>query len=68
MFDIVINNGLIIDPETQTRCISNVGILNGTIAVITNEKIQGAQEFDVTNRIVCLSFIDVHGHVDLNDY
>ena len=68
MFDIVINNGLIIDPETQTRCISNVGILNGKIATITNEKIQGAQEFDASNRIVCPGFIDVHGHVDLNDY
>jgi N-acyl-D-aspartate/D-glutamate deacylase len=68
MFDIVINHGLIIDPETKTRCISNVGIRNGKIAVITTEKISGTQEFDATDRIVSPGFIDIHGHVDLNDY
>lgn len=68
MFDIVINQGLIIDPETKTRCISNVGILNGKIAVITNEEIHGSEEFDATGRVISPGFIDVHGHVDLNDY
>lgn len=68
MFDIVINNGLIIDPETRTRCVSNVGISNGKIAVITTDEIHGTQEFDASNRIVCPGFIDMHGHIDLDDY
>ena len=68
MFDIVINNGLIIDPETNYRCIGNVGILGGKIAVITTDEIHGAQEFSAAGRIVCPGFIDIHGHVDLDDY
>ena len=68
MYDIVINNGLIIDPETHTRCISNIGISNGKIAVITLDEIHGAQEFDAVNRVVCPGFIDMHGHIDLDDY
>jgi len=68
MFDIVLNNGLVIDPETHYRCISNVGILDGKIAVITNVEIHGTVELDVSSRIVCPGFIDIHGHVDLDDY
>lgn len=68
MFDIVINNGLIIDPETHTRCISNVGISHGKISMITTDEIHGTQEFDASNRIVCPGFIDMHGHIDLDDY
>lgn len=68
MFDIVIHNGLIIDPETHTRCISNVGISNGKIAAITLDKIHGIQEFDASNRVVCPGFIDMHGHIDLDEY
>lgn len=68
MFEIVIKNGLLIDPETVTRRISNIGILEGKIAVITPENIQGVQEIDATGRIVSPGFIDIHGHIDLDDY
>jgi len=68
MFDVVINNGLLLDPETHYRCIGNVGILDGKIAVITKGAIHGTREFDVTGKIVCPGFIDIHGHVDLDDY
>ena len=68
MFDIVITNGLLVDPETSTRCIGNVGIVNEKIAVITKEKIHGIQEFDASNRVVCPGFIVMHGHIDLDDY
>lgn len=68
MFDIVINNGLVVDPETHTRCVSNVGITDGTIVTITTEAIRGTQEFDATGKVVCPGFIDIHGHVDLNEY
>lgn len=68
MFDVVIKNGLIIDPETRTRSVGNVGLLNGKIAVITPEEIHGTQEFDASDRVVCPGFIDIHGHIDLDDY
>ena len=68
MFDIVILNGILIDPELLTRCKGNLGITNGKIAAITINEIHGNQEFDATGKIVCPGFIDIHGHVDLDNY
>ena len=68
MFDIVITDGILVDPEHLERFISNIGIRDGKIAAVTREKIQGITEINAAGRIVCPGFIDIHGHVDLNDY
>lgn len=68
MFDIVITNGILIDPEALTRSNGNVGILDGKIAAITKDEIHGHQEFDASGKIVCPGFIDMHGHIDWDDY
>lgn len=68
MFEIVLRNGILIDPEKLTRSYGNLGILNGKIAAVTKEPIQGAREFDVSGRIISPGFIDIHGHIDLDDY
>ncbi|MGL5513871.1 MAG: N-acyl-D-amino-acid deacylase family protein [Sporomusa sp.] len=68
MFDIVIVNGMIVDPEALTRRKGNVGIRDGKIAVVTQQQIDGAREFDAAGKIVCPGFIDIHGHVDWDDY
>ncbi|MBP2628569.1 MAG: dag [Firmicutes bacterium] len=68
MFDIVIKNGILIDPEKLTRSKGNLGILDGKIATVTKQEIYGTEEFDADGRIVCPGFIDIHGHVDLNSY
>lgn len=68
MFDIVIVNGILVDPEKLTRCNGNVGILDGKIAIVTKNTIEGHQEIDASNRVVCPGFIDIHGHIELDDY
>ncbi|MDF2634889.1 MAG: N-acyl-D-glutamate deacylase [Pelosinus sp.] len=68
MFEIVIKNGILIDPEALTRSQGNIGIVNGKIGIITKENIQGREEFDVEGKIVCPGFIDIHGHIDWDDY
>lgn len=68
MFDIVIRNGILVDPEKLTRSNGNVGIMSGKIAIITKEPIYGLQEFDASGKVVCPGFIDMHGHIDLDDY
>lgn len=68
MFDIVIANGILINPESLTRSRGNIGIVNGKIAVVTTEDIQGLQKLDVEGKMVCPGFIDVHGHIDLDEY
>lgn len=61
-YDLVILNGRVIDPETMLDAIRNVGIKNGKIAAIAEEKIDGTETIDATNHVVAPGFIDTHSH------
>ncbi|KDN27468.1 D-glutamate deacylase [Vibrio fortis] len=61
-YDVVLKNGRVIDPETYLDGIYNVGISGSRIEVITNDDISGEIEKDVTGKIVCPGFIDLHSH------
>ncbi|TNF42874.1 MAG: D-glutamate deacylase [Cytophagales bacterium] len=68
-FDTVILNGRVIDPETNLDKISNVGIVDGKIAVITEEAISGKKTIDATGHVVSPGFIDIHAHgQNIGDY
>ncbi len=62
-YDVAILNGRVMDPETQLDAVRNVGIQEGTIAVITKEKIQGKETIDANGHVVAPGFIDTHVHV-----
>ncbi len=66
IFDIIIKNGHIIDPENKINKIANLAILNDKIAAISKENLVGKKTFDATGHIVCPGFIDIHGHIDGN--
>lgn len=61
-YDLVINNGRIMDPETMYDAVSNVGIKDGRIAVITKDKITGKETIDAKGLVVAPGFIDGHVH------
>ena len=61
-FDLVILNGRVMDPETNFDGIRNVGVKDGKIALITEEKISGKETVDATGKIVAPGFIDTHFH------
>ena len=61
-YDLVINNGRVIDPETMFDDIANVGIQDGKIAVITKDEIKGKETIDATGLVVAPGFIDGHQH------
>ncbi len=63
MYDLVIENGILMDPKTEMRTIGNIGIQNGQIKVINREKLQGHQTVDASDKIVCPGFIDIHSHL-----
>ena len=61
-YDLVINGGRVMDPETSYDAVANVGIKGGTIAVITKDKIAGKQSIDAKGLVVAPGFIDTHFH------
>ena len=61
-YDLVINNGRVMDPETNLDGIRNVGIKEGRIAVITEDQIVGTEAIDATGLVVAPGFIDGHQH------
>lgn len=61
-YDLVINNGRVMDPETMLDDVLNVGIKDGKIAVITKEKISGDKTIDAKGHVVTAGFIDTHFH------
>jgi hypothetical protein len=60
----VINNGRVMDPETNFDGVRNVGIKRGRIAVITTKKITGKETLDAKGLVVAPGFIDTHWHYD----
>lgn len=62
IYDLVIHNGRVMDPETTFDSVSNVGIKAGRIAVITKDKIMGKEVIDATGLVVAPGFIDTHFH------
>ena len=61
-YDLVINNGRVMDPETMYDAVANVGIKDGKIAVITKDTITGKETIDAKGLVVAPGFIDGHQH------
>ena len=61
-FDLVVLNGRVIDPESRTDAIRNLGISNGTIKAITTNDLVGRTVIDARGLVVSPGFIDLHQH------
>ena len=61
-YDLVINNGRVMDPETLYDDVANVGIKDGRIVAISKDALSGAETVDATGHIVGPGFIDTHFH------
>ena len=61
-YDVVINNGRVMDPETNFDAVRNVGIKDGIIVSITEEEIAGKKTIDAKGHVVAPGFIDQHMH------
>lgn len=61
-YDRVILGGRVIDPESNLDAVRNIGILDGRIAIITEEAIGGGDTIDARGLVVSPGFIDVHSH------
>jgi hypothetical protein len=61
-YDVVINNGRVMDPETNFDGVRNVGVKDGKIGVITKDAIKGKETIDASGHVVAPGFIDGHQH------
>ncbi len=61
-FDLVIANGRLIDPETNTNGVRFIGITGGTVRAVSENALQGRATIDARGLIVAPGFIDLHQH------
>lgn len=61
-FDIVLQGGRVVDPETSLDAIKNVGIRDGKIVEISSVMLLGKEVVDVSGKVVSPGFIDLHVH------
>ena len=61
-FDLAINNGRVLDPESGLDAIRHIGIRDGRIAVLSATAVQATQVIDAKGLAVAPGFIDLHAH------
>jgi N-acyl-D-aspartate/D-glutamate deacylase len=61
-YDVVIEGGRVMDPESGFDAIGNVGILNGKIARISADALAGKRVLNAKGLVVSPGFVDLHQH------
>ncbi len=61
-YDIVINSGRVIDPETALDAIRHIGITGDSIVAVDTEVLVGKRMIDASGLVVSPGFIDLHAH------
>lgn len=61
-FDLVVNNGRVMDPESGLDAVRHLAIEDGKIVRISTGQLQGDSVIDASGLIVSPGFIDLHAH------
>jgi N-acyl-D-aspartate/D-glutamate deacylase len=61
-YDLVLEGGRVMDPETGMDAVRNVGIRDGKIARISSEALSGRRVVHASGLVVAPGFIDLHQH------
>jgi N-acyl-D-aspartate/D-glutamate deacylase len=66
-YDLVIEGGRVMDPESGLDATRNLGIIDGKIARISSDTLVGKRVISATNLVVAPGFIDLHQHAQDNE-
>jgi N-acyl-D-aspartate/D-glutamate deacylase len=61
-FDVALNNGRVIDPESGLDAVRSIGIKGGKITRIANRPLRGKTSIDAMGLVISPGFIDLHSH------
>ncbi len=61
-YDIVIEGGRVLDPETGLDAVRNIGVSGGKIQKISDDAITGKRVISAKGLVVAPGFIDLHQH------
>jgi N-acyl-D-aspartate/D-glutamate deacylase len=61
-FDLVLEGGRVMDPETGLDAVRNVGILDGKIVRVSSAALSGRRVIRASGLVVAPGFIDLHQH------
>jgi N-acyl-D-aspartate/D-glutamate deacylase len=61
-YDLVLEGGRVMDPETGLDAARNIGIRDGKIVRISSEALSGRRVIHATGLVVAPGFIDLHQH------
>ncbi len=61
-YDLVLEGGRVMDPETNLDAVRNVGIRDGKVARISTERLAGKRVVNAAGLVVAPGFIDLHQH------
>ena len=61
-YDVAINNGRLIDPESRLDAVRSVGIRAGKIAAISETPLEAENVVDARGLVVSPGFINLHSH------
>jgi N-acyl-D-aspartate/D-glutamate deacylase len=61
-YDIVLQGGRVMDPESGLDGVRSVGITGGKIAAVSAAPLRGKIEIDSRNLVIAPGFIDLHQH------
>lgn len=62
VYDLVIRNGRVIDPESGLDAVRSLGIRNGRIAAVSRAPLSGRRVIEARGLVVAPGFIDLHVH------
>jgi len=62
LYDIVLEGGRVMDPETGLDAVRNVGIRDGRIVRISSDSMSGRRVIPASGLVVAPGFIDLHQH------